>query len=176
MKQYRKLDDQGGYSRLCKCERRKSADGAPSHHPTESSSSATSRHQQATGQARDRRVERNVRSTLVRDDEYVPCLLAVVEGLNRSAGWTHRQTLLSYCVTSVSSSLSAKQQALHGQDARLEADSGRYASDAEREAKAQAGLRGRNLRETMFGEEVLKNQLVNEETVEAIIRKRSLDG
>lgn len=102
--------------------------------------------------------------------------VAVVEGLNRSAGWTHRQTLLSYCVTSVSSSLSAKQQALHGQDARLEADSGRYASDAEREAKAQAGLRGRNLRETMFGEEVLKNQLVNEETVEAIIRKRSLDG
>ena len=28
----------------------------------------------------------------------------------------------------------------------------------------------------MFSEEVLRNQLVNEETVEAIIRKRSLDG
>ncbi|KAI9635356.1 caffeine-induced death protein 2-domain-containing protein [Dioszegia hungarica] len=79
------------------------------------------------------------------------------------SGWTHRQTLLTYCLTTVHQSLEAKKAEMSGQDEKLAAPA---------RNGADAGRRVRGLKE----EEVFANQLDNEESIEAIIRKRSLDA
>ncbi|RSH83857.1 hypothetical protein EHS25_005472 [Saitozyma podzolica] len=77
------------------------------------------------------------------------------------AGWIHRQTMLSYCLSTVNASLESKRPETKGIDERLAA-SPSAAGPIQRE---------RGWRE----EEVLANQLANEESIEAIIRKRTLD-
>ncbi|WVR04555.1 hypothetical protein IAU60_001562 [Kwoniella sp. DSM 27419] len=76
------------------------------------------------------------------------------------AGWAHRQTLLSFCTTTVQSSVDDKKRDL--------ADGG-----AITQVQAVSAPRWeRGIKE----EEALADQLASEETVEAIIRKRTLDA
>jgi len=72
------------------------------------------------------------------------------------AGWEHRQTVLNYCVNIVDTSLNQKRKSLEGQESGL---------DAKREAQ-----------NALFLEEVLRNQIANEDAVEKIVRKRSLEA
>ncbi|KAL7418612.1 hypothetical protein Q5752_007070 [Cryptotrichosporon argae] len=70
------------------------------------------------------------------------------------AGWAHRQTLLMFCERTVRASLAAKKDEVRGIDERL----------------AGSGRRG------WKEEQVLADQLDNEASVEAIVRKRTLDA
>ncbi|CAD6582379.1 MAG: hypothetical protein TREMPRED_003269 [Tremellales sp. Tagirdzhanova-0007] len=80
------------------------------------------------------------------------------------AGWAHRQTLLSFCLQTLESSLDSKRpQGTSPSDERLAASPSNVSPNGRKE---------RGWKE----EEVLTNQLANEESVEAIIRKRTLDA
>ncbi|KAK1926500.1 caffeine-induced death protein 2-domain-containing protein [Papiliotrema laurentii] len=77
------------------------------------------------------------------------------------AGWAHRQTMLSYCLNIVGQSVESKKPG--------------YTPGHEQLAAPIPGAessRHRGWKE----EEVLANQLANEESIEAIIRKRSLEA
>ncbi|OCF58909.1 hypothetical protein L486_03402 [Kwoniella mangroviensis CBS 10435] len=69
------------------------------------------------------------------------------------AGWAHRQTLLTYCSTTVKDSVSSKIQ-------------------VDQDPKVNTPRWERGIKE----EEVLADQLESEESIEAIIRKRTLDA
>ncbi|KAB5595248.1 Tryptophanyl-tRNA synthetase [Ceratobasidium theobromae] len=72
------------------------------------------------------------------------------------ANWINRTEIVNYCVAVVDASMEAKRQALAGQDPKL--DENRRTATA------------------LYTDEVKRNQMRNELTVEAIIRQRSLDG
>ncbi|WVF69916.1 hypothetical protein IAT40_004700 [Kwoniella sp. CBS 6097] len=75
------------------------------------------------------------------------------------AGWAHRQTLLSFCSQTVQSNLDEKKQVVEG-------------SSSSSASSSNTPRWERGIRE----EEVLADQLVSEESIEAIIRKRTLDA
>ena len=54
--------------------------------------------------------------------------------LTPAAGWTHRQTLLTYCLTTVHHSLEAKKAEMSGQDEKLAAPA-RNGADAGRRVR-----------------------------------------
>jgi len=89
------------------------------------------------------------------DDDGIEAMCAKMWG-EMMSGWLHRQTLLTYCLQTVTTSLEAK---------RPQEDDLLSLATVDRK-------RIRGIKE----EEVLQNQLANEESVEAIIRKRSLDA
>ncbi|KAI6105592.1 hypothetical protein F5141DRAFT_1124778 [Pisolithus sp. B1] len=70
--------------------------------------------------------------------------------------WKRRTEIVDYCVDVVDQSMNEKRRVLEGQH-----------GDARAQRKAQADL---------FAEEVKRNQVHNELSVERIIRNRSLDG
>lgn len=70
--------------------------------------------------------------------------------------WKRRTEIVDYCVNVVDQSMNEKRRVLEGQH-----------GDARAQRKAQADL---------FAEEVKRNQVHNELSVERIIRKRSLDA
>lgn len=78
--------------------------------------------------------------------------------------------MLSYCLHTVNSSVEHKKPGYTPGDERL------YAPLIPSSSSASASGDGGEIRRGWKEEEVVANQLANEETVEAIIRKRSLDG
>ncbi|WOO82781.1 uncharacterized protein LOC62_04G006267 [Vanrija pseudolonga] len=85
--------------------------------------------------------------------------------LTPPAGWTHRQTLLTYCINTVEGSMNAKRAAAGGPtDERL-------AAAPVRPAGVQGGAHERGVRE----EQAVSDSLHSESAVEAIVRKRTLE-
>ncbi|KAL1408964.1 hypothetical protein Q8F55_005781 [Vanrija albida] len=81
------------------------------------------------------------------------------------SGWTHRQTLLTYCIGTVEGSMAAKRAAAGGPtDERL-------AAAPPRPAGVQGGAHERGVRE----EQAVSDSLHSESSVEAIVRKRTLE-
>ncbi|CAE6366528.1 unnamed protein product [Rhizoctonia solani] len=72
------------------------------------------------------------------------------------ANWENRTEIVNYCVGVVDASMEAKRQTLAGQDPKLDEN--------------------RRTASSIYTDEVKRNQMRNELTVEAIIRQRSLDG
>ncbi|CAE6524789.1 unnamed protein product [Rhizoctonia solani] len=72
------------------------------------------------------------------------------------ANWENRTEIVNYCVGVVDASMEAKRQTLAGQDPKL--DENRRTASA------------------LYTDEVKRNQMRNELTVETIIRQRSLDA
>ncbi|CAE6406403.1 unnamed protein product [Rhizoctonia solani] len=72
------------------------------------------------------------------------------------ANWENRTEIVNYCVGVVDASMEAKRQALDGQDPKLDEN--------------------RRTASSLYTDEVKRNQMRNELTVEAIIRQRSLDA
>lgn len=88
------------------------------------------------------------------------------KSLTPTAGWTHRQTLLTYCINTVEGSMNAKRAAAGGPtDERLVAA-------PPRPAGVQGGAHERGVRE----EQAVSDALHSESSVEAIVRKRTLEG
>lgn len=79
-----------------------------------------------------------------------------------AAGWAHRQTLLTYCQNTVDSSLSARRAAA--------------ASDSPLAEPPQAFTGVTAHERGMKEDQVVAQQLANEASIEAIIRKRTLDA
>ncbi|WOO82782.1 Coiled-coil domain-containing protein 58 [Vanrija pseudolonga] len=78
--------------------------------------------------------------------------------LEMISGWTHRQTLLTYCINTVEGSMNAKRAAAGG-------------PTDERLAAAPGGAHERGVRE----EQAVSDSLHSESAVEAIVRKRTLE-
>ncbi|RXK39044.1 hypothetical protein M231_03668 [Tremella mesenterica] len=76
------------------------------------------------------------------------------------SGWAHRQTLLSYCLETVNASLELRRSTIGS------------SSVNHRIEGSLPGYGGRGMKE----EEVLADQLANEHSIEAIIRKRTHDA
>ncbi|QRW26903.1 caffeine-induced death protein [Rhizoctonia solani] len=72
------------------------------------------------------------------------------------ANWENRTEIVNYCVDVVEATMETKRQALAGQDPKLDEN--------------------RRTASSLYTDEVKRNQMRNELTVEAIIRQRSLDG
>ncbi|KAG8715421.1 hypothetical protein FRC08_010608 [Ceratobasidium sp. 394] len=82
---------------------------------------------------------------------------AHLSALNFSkANWVNRTEIVNYCVAVVDKSMDAKREAIAGQDPRLDEN--------------------RQTASSLYTDEVKRNQMRNELTVEAIIRQRSLDA
>lgn len=99
---------------------------------------------------------------------------------DRLVGWAHRQTLLSYCLKTVGTSLETKKPS-NALDERLVGGSAASASSM---GQRERGWREEEALVSCFRLIALGSpsahaqaiQLGNEESIEAIIRKRSLDG
>ncbi|CAE6439555.1 unnamed protein product [Rhizoctonia solani] len=72
------------------------------------------------------------------------------------ANWENRTEIVNYCVGVVDASMEAKRQSLAGQDPKLDEN--------------------RRTASSLYTDEVKRNQMRNELTVEVIIRQRSLDA
>ncbi|KAI5455125.1 hypothetical protein NCC49_002396 [Naganishia albida] len=70
------------------------------------------------------------------------------------AGWQHRQRLLTFCTSTVERDLQEKQRLIQGQEPGLD----------------------RHPSASLFEEQVLANQLATENTVESIVRKRTVEA
>jgi len=84
---------------------------------------------------------------------------------NPAAGWLHRQTLITYCQQTVDASLAAKRAATAGVEDKL-------AAPPPRKAGVMGGVHERGIGE----ETVIVEQIANEASIEAIVRKRTLEG
>lgn len=81
------------------------------------------------------------------------------------AGWLHRQTLITYCQSTVDASLAPKLAARAGVEDKLAASPAR-----------PAGVAGGAYERGAGEEQVIVDQLANEASIEAIVRRRTLDG
>ena len=104
--------------------------GRPSYHPPQSGECTTTRSGPSWAIARiwlvrgpasgDRRDGRDVREDVDRDNGYVRANPGGPRcRSDLAAGWAHRQTLLSYCLNTVQSSIQAKRKAQSGIEEKL---------------------------------------------------------